>query len=146
MDFCNSLYFNLPQKSIQKLQLVQNSLVRVVTPSVRKYDHVSSAMKDLHWLPVEKRIIFKIATLTFKALQQKSPTYLSNLITVYKPTRVLRSSSQLLLAVPSIKSSAGRRSFSFAAPKVWNSLPLNIRSSTSLTSFGSSLKTFLFPP
>ena len=146
LDFCNSLYFNLPQKSIQKLQLVQNSLVRVVTPSVRKYDHVSSAMKDLHWLPVEKRIIFKIATLTFKALQQKSPTYLSNLITVYKPTRVLRSSSQLLLAVPSIKSSAGRRSFSFAAPKVWNSLPLNIRSSTSLTSFRSSLKTFLFPP
>ena len=55
----NSLYFNLPQKSIQKLQLVQNSLVRVVTPSVRRYDHVSSAMKDLHWLPVEKRIIFK---------------------------------------------------------------------------------------
>ena len=146
LDFCNSLLFNLPKGSIKKLQLVQNSLARAITPSVKKYDHISSTLRDLHWLPIEQRITFKIATLAFKALHGNSPSYLTDLVSLNKPTRNLRSASLHLLAVPRIDSSAGRRSFSFAAPHVWNSLPLTLRSSTSLASFRSSLKTYLFPP
>ena len=54
-------------------------------------------------------------------------------------------SSQNLLQVPFLKSATGRRSFAFAAPTVWNSLPLTLRSATTLTTFRSDLKTYLFP-
>lgn len=146
LDYCNSLYYNLPDSSITRLQRIQNSLARVVLPSTKRHDHITPALRKLHWLPVKQRITFKIATLTFKTLHHGQPTYLSNLITRHNPVRSLRSSSQSLLRVPVIKSEIGRRSFSFAAPTVWNSLPPSLRTTTSLSSFRSSLKTHLFPP
>ena len=106
----------------------------------------SPLLKKLHWLPVSQRIKFKIATLTFKALHFGKPSYLSDLISPYTPSRSLRSFDSQLLTVPDIRSELGRRSFSYAAPTVWNSLPYSLRSSTSLSSFCRGLKTHLFPP
>jgi len=146
LDLCNSLYYNLPQCSLKKLQLVQNALARSIFPNIRKYDHVSTAIRDLHWLPVEQRIIFKVATITYKVLHHNAPSYLSDIVIPYKPTRQLRSDSKGLLTVPRIDSAAGRRSFSYAAPNIWNSLPEKLRTSSSLAAFRSQLKTHLFPP
>jgi hypothetical protein len=73
------------------------------------------------------------------------PPYLAGLITPYIPQRSLRSQSALLLTVPSVSlKSFGERSFAFAGPKTWNSLPLEIRKSTTLTTFKSKLKTYLY--
>lgn len=146
LDHCNSLYYGLPQSSLKRLQLVQNSLARVVFPSVKRTDHITPLLHKLHWLPVKLRIDFKLCLITFKTLQFRSPVYLSELLTPYIPSRRLRSSDQHLLKIPPMRSSAGRRSFSFAAPSLWNSLPLSLRCSTSLPSFRSGLKTFLYPP
>ena len=74
LDFCNSLYYNLPKRAVKRLQLVQNSLARAVVPSVKKFDHISSVLNELHWLPVEKRIIFQIATLTYITVLHYSST------------------------------------------------------------------------
>ena len=146
LDFCNSLYFGLPQASINRLQHIQNALVRAVFPQLNRRDHVSSFLRQLHWLPIEQRIIYKIALLTFKTLQYHTPTYLFDLLTVPTPSsRNLRSSSKSLLTVPRIDSQAGRRSFSFSSASVWNSLPLQLRKCSTLTAFCSRLKTFLFP-
>jgi hypothetical protein len=93
-----------------------------VYPSVTRRDHITSTLQKLHWLPVQSRITYKIALITFKTLHQKSPSYLHSLLAPYTPTRQLRSSGKLLLTVPDLKSSAGRRSFSFAVPTIWNSL------------------------
>jgi hypothetical protein len=146
LDFCNSLYYNLPQSSIHRLQLIQNSLARVVCPSVKRRDHITPTLRDLHWLPINLRITYKIALITHKTLHYNSPSYLKSLITRYCPTRCLRSSDKHLLAVPSLKSNAGRRSFSFAAPSIWNSLPVSLRSETRIHSFRAALKKHLFPP
>ena len=35
----------------------------------KKYDHITPVLKDLHWLPIRKRIEFKILLLTFKCMQ-----------------------------------------------------------------------------
>src|SRR6476619_7656710 len=69
----------------------------------------------LHWLPILQRITFKIALLTFKALSCHEPSYLHQLLMPYQPTRHLKSADQCLLTVPNIKSSFGRRSFSFSS-------------------------------
>ena len=146
LDYCNSLYYGLPSSSISRLQSVQNSLARVVFPSIKRSDHITPVLKKLHWLPILQRITFKIALLTFKALSYHEPSYLHQLLMPYQPTLHLRSVDQCLLTIPNIKSSFGRRSFSFSAPSVWNSLPLSLRSCNSVCSFRKLLKTHLFPP
>ena len=146
LDYCNALFYNLPNASLNRLQLVQNSLARAVDQSVKRSEHISPILTKLHWLPVKQRIKFKIATITFKTLQNKQPSYLSDLLQYHIPTRSLRSSSQQLLDVPFIKSALGRRSFSYSAPHIWNRVPLSLHTTKSLSFFKSQLKTFLFPP
>ncbi len=145
LDCCNSLLYGMPSSEIAKLQRVQNSAARLVTRS-KKYEHISPILRNLHWLPIHQRINYKIALLTFKAIHGMSPTYISELITEYKPGRVLRSSSAPLLCHPRIPKTNfyGGRSFAVAAPTVWNNLPADIRASTTLSHFKKTLKTHLF--
>ena len=86
-------------------------------------------------------------TLTFKALDSGSPSYFFELLhPVARPSRNLRSNDLSLLSIPRFNSAAGRRSFSFSGPTVWNSLPLELRQCRSFGFFCSKLKTHLFPP
>ena len=101
-------------------------------------------MYQLHWLPVEKRIIFRILVHTFKALQGQAPKYICDMVNMYEPSRNLRSSSQLLLVENRVKSKYGLRAFENNSTFLWNQLPLSIRSSSSICIFKKSLKTFLF--
>jgi hypothetical protein len=146
LDYCNSLFYGLPAVTLDRLQKVQNSLARVVIPSVRRHHNITPTLKELHWLPIRLRIDFKIASLTYKTIHIKQPAYLYELLTPYIPTRNLRSTDKHLLTVPDIRSANGRRSFAFAAPTVYNSLPLSLRSCQSLPLFLTGLKTHLFPP
>jgi len=101
------------------------------SPSFSKWANVSY----LHWLPVHHRIKFKIATLTYKTLATCQPSCLHNLLQVYHPSRALRSSAQQLLYVPYMSTDFGRRTFSYSSPATWNSIPISIKSCSSLHSF-----------
>src|SRR5207245_5663727 len=123
LDYCNSLFYSLPDSSLDRLQSVQNALARVVVPSVKRFHHISPTLKMLHWLPIRERITFKIASLTCKTLHHKQPSYLHELITPYQPPRPLQSSDKHMLDVPNIQSAQGPRSFLFAPPTIWTSFP-----------------------
>ena len=86
-----------------------------------------------------------ILLITFKIIHGLCLAYLSSLLQQYHPQRSLRSSSKLLFTVPTVNSvTYGERAFSFSSPILWNSLPGSVKNTTSLSSFKSALKTFLF--
>ena len=143
LDYCNSILYGTSAGNLKKLQTVQNALARVVSGK-RKYDRITPTLIDLHWLPVAHRINFKLATIVFKTRIHHQPGYLDNLLVDYEQPRVLRSSADEFLAVPRTRTVLATRAFSVAAPKLWNTIPIEIRNSLSLDTFKSKLKTFLF--
>ena len=128
LDYCNSILYGLPKLEHEKLQRARNIAARLITGTSRK-DHITPLLENLHWLPVRSRIVFKILHLTYTMpLNGQSPTYLTSLINCYKPVRSLRSSDRLLLQVPNVSTATyGQRTFSFCAPKLWNTLPQTIK-------------------
>ncbi len=133
-----TIFFFHIASSINKLQIVQNA----VFPG---QENITPIWQSLHWLPIKFRISYKILLLAYKALNDLAPAYLTNLLSRYNPTRSLRSQNSGLLVVPRIaKSTKGGRTFSYLAPKLWNSLPDNVRGSDTLSLFKSRLKTHLF--
>ena len=144
LDYCNALLIGLPKYQIDRLQSVLNTAARIITFTC-KYDHITPVLVRLHWLPVSYRIRFKVLLLTYKALNDLSPEYISELLNKPKYTRNLRSQSQHLLSVPKSRTvTYGDRAFSVCAPKLWNELPFQLRMSSNIQAFKSGLKTMLF--
>ena len=98
-------------------------------------------LKELHWLPVSQRIVFKLMLIVHRSVNNIAPIYISELLKVYTPSRNLRSSNMSLLKEPTSKRTWGDRSFSVAAPRLWNHLPTKLKSCHSITRFKSLLKT-----
>uniref|UniRef100_A0A669CLJ3 Reverse transcriptase domain-containing protein n=1 Tax=Oreochromis niloticus TaxID=8128 RepID=A0A669CLJ3_ORENI len=144
LDYCNSLFTCLCKASLEHLQVVQNAAAKRLTKS-SKFSHVTPLLIQLHWLPVKFRIQFKVLTLTFRALHGQAPTYISELLHPYIPSRSLRSCDQGLLAVQHTRlKTKGDKAFVTVAPRLWNSLPLSLRSADSVVAFKKQLKTHLF--
>ena len=145
LDYCNATLAGLPATHIARLQRIQNNAARLVLQKSKR-QHVTPLLKQLHWLPIQTRIDYKLATLAFRHFDGSLPQYLSlqGWIYINRPDR-LRSSNDRLLRVPRWKlKSFGYRSFSYQGPVVWNSLPIDLKLSSSLSSFKSRLKTHLF--
>ncbi|KAK6181912.1 hypothetical protein SNE40_009690 [Patella caerulea] len=144
LDYCNSLLYGLPASSLRSLQKIQNTAARLITRT-RLRDHITPVLKSLHWLPINRRIQYKIILLTYKCIHGSAPNYLSHLIKIKSGDRSTRSTSKHDLVVPkTFKVSCGDRAFSVAAPTQWNKLPATLKEAKTVESFKTSLKTHLF--
>ena len=92
LDYCNALLIGIPSRSLQRLQYIQNSADRILM-RVRKYEHISPILHTLHWLPVSKRIEYKVSLLTIHCIHRNAPPYLTELLIPYTSARSLRSTN-----------------------------------------------------
>ena len=118
----------LPQSTIAPLQRVQNAAARLIFNLGRK-EHVTPCLIQLHRLPVQFRITYKLCVIMHYIHVGKAPCYLSEALQLTS-TRVtrsdLRSSSDTTsYTIPHLKTKFGERAFSFAGPVTWNSLLQN---------------------
>ena len=138
-DYCNSALFGMSESNLDKLQRVQNAAARMVVGK-RKRDSISDDIKNLHWLRVRSRIIFKFLLLTHKSVHGRCS---KNLQLPYKSYNC-RPGDLLKLATKRCKTKYGERTFGWAAPRLWNALPLKIRVEGSTELFKKEVKTLLF--
>ena len=129
MDYCNSILAALPQSSIDPLQLVQNADVRLITGTGTR-EHITPALRSLHWLPVKFRITFKLCVFMHLVHIGRAPAHLSDMVTAtadLSSQERLRSSNTFRYELPLLKRKFGERSFSYAGPKAWNDLPFALQ-------------------
>ena len=144
IDYCNSLLYGLPKCELMKLQRIQNTAARLIFEKP-KFSHVTPLLYELHWLPVEYRIEFKILLFVFKCLIGLAPGYLTNMLVPKTNPYSTRSSSSVTLTVPNLsRKTLASRSFGYAAAALWNHLPSGLRNEMSIESFKTKLKTLLF--
>ena len=119
----------MPDSLTSSLQRVQNACARLVYCQP-KFTSITPLLRELHWLPIRQRISFKILLIVYKSLSGQAPIYITELLQlkVQSHSHSLRSSRDtLLLQIPHVKTkiTLGDRAFAIAAPKLWNSLPID---------------------
>ena len=147
LDYCNVLLIGKSVAALRGLQVAQNYAARLIT-GLGFRDHITAALRELHWLPVHQRIKYKVLTMVYMALySDDAPGYLRDLVTRRAVGRTLRSSNIPQLTVPPTVAKSQTLvdlCFSVAAPSTYNHLPDGMREDLSFTSFKRKLKTQLF--
>ena len=143
--YCFSVRFSETFKLLDKVQRVINCSARLIYKAP-KSAHITPLLFDIHWLPISSRIQYKIALICFHIVSGTAPSYLSELLHLYSPSRSLRSPSDTrIFRVPRVCwRTLGERSFQYIGPVIRNSLPFSVRHAAPLSSFKPKLKTHLF--
>ena len=145
LDYCKSLLHGITDSLFRRLQSAQKAAARLIT-GTRRRDNITPVLRDLHWLQVRRRVLAKL--LVYKSLHGLAPCYLADdciLASSDKFRRRLRSADVDTCIVPRTRTRFGDLSFPAAGPRIWNSLPPELRRPDSeLGEFRRLLKTFLF--
>ena len=127
--------------NLDRIMKLQKRAARIIlcadftTPS-------SDMFQELCWLPIDKRLKYNTVVFTYKALINLTTQYITVILEPISDahTRTLRSSVCGALAVPRSRTSLFDRSYSYSAPKLWNSILISVRNSATLSSFKENLK------
>jgi len=130
--------------TVRRLQRVQNTAARLVLDVPVPYGSRSHPLlRELHWLPIESRIKFKLCVLMYPVCHGTAPLYLCELRKPCTDSR-LRSKSKGDFSTPRTRLRFPDKAFAVSAPSAWNSLPIEIPDCSSEATFYKHLKTFLF--
>ena len=143
LHYCCSLLLGTKKANIDHLQRS-----RILLPGfffdIPQYESAKPYLQQLHWLPVQERIHFRILTYVFKCLKSQAPKYLSQLLQIHQSSRDTRSSKEYRLNQLIIPNRFSKKAFSYMGPVLWNNFDNSIRTATSVDKFEKQLKTLLF--
>ena len=132
LDYCNSLLACISQKLVNRIQHVMNCAAHLVCKAPRG-KHVSPHPVDLHWLPVECRLEYKIATICYSVITCAALVH-----------PIALSAPLLIIAYFVFRTDANKfKAFAFIGPSIWNNLPFSVWCAQHLSSSKSLLKTHL---
>lgn len=146
LDYADVAYPDLNIDMLNKLERLQNLCIRFVF-GLRKFDHVSHYRSQLKWLPIRRRRDLHTLSLLHNILfNPGAPAYLKERFKFISSTHTLtlRSSENLSLMTPSHSTKFYHNSFTVSSIRLWNSLPVVIRSTKSIDSFKRQVKDYLF--
>ena len=139
LDYCNGLLINVKKELLYKLQKVQNAAARLILGR-RRRDSAKMALRELHWLNVEARVMFNVLLLVFKVIRGMCSKNLQVKMKSFNG----RKSDFLKLDTPNFKTKYGKRTFVFNGPRLWNALSDDMRKEEDIVTFKKELKTLLF--
>jgi len=115
LDYCNSLLYGVTDKLMRHVESVQNASAKLITGAKRR-EHMTPILRQLHWLPVRRRVEFKMASLVYQVLSSKVPNYLADDVHLASESSVrsLRSSSKRKCSVTRVHSRFDDRCFAGA--------------------------------
>jgi len=127
LGYCSTLYVEVSQATLSRLQLDQSTAAHLLTGEHRR-EHISSVLSALHLLPVHYRIGFEIFLIVDKCLNGLIHPVALTCFSDMFPLGPERSVDHLTLVVPKTKLKlSGDQAFAIIAPKLWNKLPLDVR-------------------
>jgi len=148
LDYCNSLLYGISDDLPKKLSCLEPS--SSLAADTRKFDHSRPVLRELHWLPIRKRIVYKLAVMIYKCtgMHGLAPRDLAVgcvPVTSLVSRRQFRSAESGCLVVTGVRTALGTRNFAVAKDKICNSLSADLwLHLTSLQTFGHRLKRYLF--
>ena len=144
--YCSTVLSNTSKHNVNKLQLVQNFATHVAL-DLKKFDHISQAIKSLNWLPVNDRIYLNEAVMMYKCINKLVPDYLFEKFTlrsqIHSRNTISRQHDQLNISKV-LPITTGQRSFTYRSAKLWNNLRDNVKSSDSVKVFRKKIVNLLF--
>ena len=146
LDYCDSLLSRLPRSTIRPLQHVMNAAAQVIM-NLSLRDHVQPAPKQLHWLPFEQRITYKLCLFMHHIHTGQAPQYLSYRVSTVSALRGryrLRSTGSADYVLPRTRTRFGERGFSYCGPATWNTLPSDLHGITDTSTSRKRLKSVLY--
>ena len=141
-DNCLTVWGSCASVYLNQIQRLQNRAARAVTGNFNYTDSVSSLIKTLGWMNIRQRHFYFMCILMFKCLNGMAPERLKNSFSYIKNTTGVdtRSARNNLLCIPKPNCEMYRRSLSYVGPKIWNTLPSDLRCITEMHIFKTKLK------
>ena len=145
IDYCNILLFGCTKKELRPLNLIINKFVRFIC-EVPRQDHITPYLKQLHFLPLQQRIIYKVCLLGFKIFNNISPGYLTQHFSRFEPSTDinLRNVGRDIFMFETDMNDYRTKNIIAGVKLEWNKLPVTMREEKSLSLFKKHLKTYLY--
>jgi hypothetical protein len=131
------VWSNTSATNIKKLRAVQNFACRILTNTGN--DHVTTALRAIHWLPLEEHLKYRETLITYKCMKGLAPPYLSKLFITRNEIHDLNTRINKALHISQHKTVSGQRIFYYRAVNLWNDLDEDLKM-LPLKSFKTKLK------
>ena len=115
--YCSTVWANTSASNIKKLQAVQNYACRTIT-NTRKIDHITPALHDLKWLPIDLLLLYRETVMTFKCINDLAPPYVCSKLKKRPAIHHQSTRNSDTLNIPLFRTTSGQRSFSYRGAKI----------------------------